>query len=51
MKKQTGRDRLIKKYGIEILNEAVAYFERINKHCIMSELNNRCEIIKRGLIK
>ena len=46
MKKQTGRDKLIKKYGADVLSDAVAYFERIGKHCIMSELESKCKEIK-----
>jgi len=46
MKKQTEEDRLIKKYGAEIVNEAVEHFIRIGNHCTILELEEMCIKLK-----
>jgi len=47
MKKQRAEDKLLTKYGQDTLDEAVQYFLSIDKHCIISELEEMCDYIKR----
>lgn len=44
--KQPGH-KLIAKYGKEVLDEAIQYYNDIGKHCIMSELEEMCDYIYR----
>lgn len=44
-------DKLVKKFGKDIVNKAINYYIVNSKHCIIDQLKNKCDEIRRGYDK